>query len=167
MSEPVTQLKTIVLNVNDSDDMRLAISAILQRAGFEVVEAATAEEALSQIELHEPHLVVLDVHLPDANGFEVCKRVRENPFRNTMRILHTSAMSVSLEDKIESLESGADGFLEQPFELDALLSCIRSLLDVVPLPEHSTIRRRDETATGNATGTLRGMPPLRPPPQRR
>jgi DNA-binding response OmpR family regulator len=162
MSEPVAQLKTIVLNVNDSDDMRLAISAILQRAGFEVIEAATAHEALAQIERHEPHLVVLDVHLPDANGFEVCKRVRENPFLNTMRILHTSAMSVSLEDKIESLESGADGFLEQPFELDALISCVRSLLDVVPLPEHSTIRRRASPAVEKRTRTLRGMPPIKP-----
>lgn len=130
MSEPVAQPKTVVLNVNDSDDMRFAISAMLKRADFEVLEAATGEEALTMIESHEPHLVVLDVHLPGADGFEVCRRVRKNPFRGTMRILHTSAMSVSLEDKIESLEAGADGFLEQPFELEALRSCVRSLLDL-------------------------------------
>lgn len=130
MSEPVAQPKTIVLNVNDSEVMRIAISALLRRAGFEVLEAATGEEALALIDAHEPHLVVLDVHLPGANGFEICRRVRKNPCRGTMRILHTSAMSVSLEDKIESLESGADGFLQQPFELEALLSCVRSLLDI-------------------------------------
>jgi DNA-binding response OmpR family regulator len=130
MSEIVAQPKTVVLNVNDSDAMRFAISAMLKRADFEVLEAATGEEALTMIETHEPHLVLLDVHLPGANGFEVCKRVRANPFRGAMRILHTSAMSVSLEDKIESLESGADGFLEQPFELETLRSCVRSLLDV-------------------------------------
>ena len=130
MSETVAQPKTVVLNVNDSDAMRFAISAMLKRADFEVLEAATGEEALTIIETHEPHLVILDVHLPGANGFEVCKRVRANPFRGTMRILHTSAMSVSLEDKIESLESGANGFLEQPFELEALRSCVRSLLDL-------------------------------------
>jgi DNA-binding response OmpR family regulator len=130
MSDPVAQPKTVVLNVNDSDAMRFAISAMLKRADFEVLEAATGEEALTMIEVHEPHLVLLDVHLPGANGFEVCKRIRANPFRGAMRVLHTSAMSVSLEDKIESLESGADGFLEQPFELEALRSCVRSLLDV-------------------------------------
>jgi DNA-binding response OmpR family regulator len=132
MSEPVAQPKTVVLNVNDSDAMRLAITAVLRRADFEVLEAATGEEALPLIDAHEPHLVVLDVHLPGDNGFEICRRIRKNPFRSTMRILHTSAMSVSLEDKIESLESGANGFLEQPFGLDALLSCVRSLLDIGP-----------------------------------
>lgn len=130
MSEPIAQPKTVVLNVNDSDDMRFAISAMLKRADFEVLEATTGEEALTMIESHEPHLVVLDIHLPGADGYEVCRQVRQNPFRGTMRILHTSAMSVSLEDKIESLESGADGFLEQPFELEALRSCVRSLLDL-------------------------------------
>lgn len=129
MNEPEAQPKTVVLNVNDSDAMRFAISAMLKRADFEILEAVTGEEALSMIDSHEPHLVLLDVHLPDANGFEVCRRVRKNPFHGTTRIVHTSAMSVSLEDKIESLESGADGFLEQPFELDALISCVRSLLD--------------------------------------
>lgn len=130
MNEPLAQPKTIVLNVNDSDAMRFAISAMLKRADFEVLEAGTGEEALTLIETREPHVVVLDIHLPGANGYEICRRVRQNPCRGTTRILHTSAMSVSLEDKIESLESGADGFLEQPFELDALLSCVRSLLDI-------------------------------------
>jgi DNA-binding response OmpR family regulator len=129
MSTPVVRTKTIVLNVNDSDTMRIAISALLRRAGFEVIEATTGEEALELIERHEPHLVLLDIHLPGASGYEVCRRVRKNPFRSTMRILLTSAMSVSLEDKIESLECGADGFLEQPFELDSLFSCVRSLVD--------------------------------------
>jgi two-component system, sensor histidine kinase len=152
MSQPAAP-KTVVLNVNDSDAMRLAISAMLKRADFEVLEAATGEEALAVIEAHEPHLVVLDVHLPDWNGFEVCKRVRENPFRDTMRILHTSAMSVSLEDKIESLESGADGFLEQPFELVALLSCVRSLLDL----GEAAPPREDAMFVGKRTKTLRGL----------
>jgi len=129
MSETIAQPKTVVLNVNDTEAMRSAITLILQRADFEVLEAATGEEALSLIESREPHVVVLDVCLPDGNGFEICRRVRKNPYRSTMRILHTSAMYVSLEDKIESLESGADGFLEQPFELDELVSCVRSLLD--------------------------------------
>jgi CheY-like chemotaxis protein len=129
MSTPAVQPKTIVLNVNDTDSMRIAISAMLRHAGFEVIEATTGEEALEVIERQEPHLVVLDINLPGANGYEICRRIRANPFRATMRILLTSAMSVSLEDKIESLESGADGFLEQPFELDSLFSCIRSLLD--------------------------------------
>lgn len=163
MTEPATQLKTVVLNVNDSDAMRLAISAMLKRANFEVLEAATGEEALEIIDAQEPHVVVLDVHLPDFNGFEICKRVRENPFLNTMRVLHTSAMSVSVEDKIESLESGADGFLEQPFEIDALLSCIRSLIafDRGAAParsaEPSDERDAEIPFVGRRTKTLRGF----------
>src|SRR5687768_6237188 len=83
MNEPLAQPKTIVLNVNDSDAMRFAISAMLRRADFEVLEASTGEEALTLIEAHEPHVVVLDVHLPDADGFEICRRVRKNPCRGT------------------------------------------------------------------------------------
>jgi len=129
MSTPVATPKTVVLNVNDTDSMRIAISAMLRHAGFEVLEAATGEEALEVIERNEPHVVILDINLPGANGYEVCRRVRANPFRSTMRILLTSATNVSLEDKIETLECGADGFLEQPFELESLFSCVRSLLD--------------------------------------
>jgi CheY-like chemotaxis protein len=116
----------------------------------------TGEQALSVIDSHEPHLVILDVHLPDTNGFEVCRRVRKNPFHGTTRIVHTSAMSVSLEDKIESLESGADGFLEQPFELDALISCVRSLLDPGQAAQpvaHGDVSGRAEAPTFEAPPT--------------
>ena len=70
--------KITILNVDDDDAGRYAVSRILKQAGFEVLEAASGEEALRLVDKN-PDLIILDVKLPDIDGFEVCRRIKSNP----------------------------------------------------------------------------------------
>ncbi|HEV3051601.1 MAG TPA: response regulator, partial [Longimicrobium sp.] len=70
--------RALVLNVDDYDPGRYATSRVLRQAGFEVVDAATGEEALRLVQAEAPDLVVLDVNLPKMNGFDVCRKIRDN-----------------------------------------------------------------------------------------
>lgn len=69
----------LILNVDDTEAARYAKSRILQRAGFQVIEAASGGEALAKVASDRPTLVLLDTKLPDLSGFEVCRRLKQNP----------------------------------------------------------------------------------------
>jgi signal transduction histidine kinase len=118
----------VILNVNDSDGARFLVTLILQKAGFLVVEAETGHAALEALARCKPDLIVLDLKLPDMHGFEVCRRIRENPQTASIKILHTSATYVTVDNKVQSLEGGADGYLAQPFEAQELIATVNSLL---------------------------------------
>jgi two-component system, sensor histidine kinase len=128
-SEPEARAErpAVVLNVNDNDGARYMTSLMLRRAGFEVVEAVDGKAALAQAELL-PDVIVLDVRLPDIDGFEVCRRIRANPKTAHLKVLHTSATFVTLDKKVQGFEVGADGYLSQPFEMQELVATIHSLL---------------------------------------
>jgi DNA-binding response OmpR family regulator/two-component sensor histidine kinase len=116
----------MILNVDDTEGARYAKTRSLQHAGFEVVEAGTGADALRAAEQLRPALAVLDVHLPDMNGIEVCKIIKER-FPKTM-VLQTSATFISANDRIRGLEGGADAYLIQPIEPDELVATVRALL---------------------------------------
>src|SRR5688572_5879365 len=80
----------VVLNVNDNEGARYMTSLMLRRAGFDVLEAADGGSALELAE-QLPDVIVLDVRLPDIDGFEVCRRIRQNPRTARLKVLHTSA----------------------------------------------------------------------------
>lgn len=119
--------ETKVLNVNDDEGARYMTTLMLQRAGFQVVEAVTGSDALRIAKESAPDLVVLDLKLPDIDGFEVCRRMRRDPDTATIKILATSAAFTSLETKLQTLEVGADGYLAQPFEHPELIATLQSL----------------------------------------
>jgi signal transduction histidine kinase len=118
----------IVLNANDNEGPLYVVSLTLRRAGFEVLEARTGREALELAERFDPDVMVLDVRLPDLDGFEICRRLRSSPKTIGIKVLHTSATFVSLDKKVQSLAGGADGYLTQPFESEELLATVQSLL---------------------------------------
>jgi signal transduction histidine kinase len=126
MSERATS--PVILNVNDNEEPLYVVTVILRSAGYRVIEARTGQEALDMIEEHAPDLLVLDIRLPDLNGLEVCRRIRANPKTSTIKVLHTSATYVSLDNKVQSLSGGADAYLTQPFESEELIATVQSLL---------------------------------------
>jgi two-component system, cell cycle sensor histidine kinase and response regulator CckA len=117
----------VVLNVDDTEAGRYATSRILRNAGFHVWEAATGKETLEKARLH-PHLVILDVNLPDMNGIEVCRRIKSDPATSHLPVLHLSATFVHANDRAVGLEGGADGYLVQPVDPDELVANVRALL---------------------------------------
>jgi len=117
---------TLILNVDDTEGARYAKHRTLRHAGFEVVDVATGGEALAKMEVLKPALVLLDVHLPDINGIEVCKIIKQR-WPQTM-VLQTSATYVDSSDRVRGLEGGADAYLVQPIESDELVASVRALL---------------------------------------
>jgi len=119
---------TTLLNINDDEANRYALTRILRSAGYRVLEGATGAEALRLTQEERPDLVVLDVKLPDLNGIEVCRRLKADPRTARIAVLHVSARYVRTENKVEGLESGADGYLAQPVDAEELLATVRALL---------------------------------------
>ena len=119
--------EVLILLVDDDEAKRYSVAKILLRAGFSVKEAATGSEAL-QLAALRPDLVILDVRLPDLDGFEVCRRIKSDPATRAIPVLHVSSTFVNIEDKIQGLESGADGYLTSVAEPLELVATVRALL---------------------------------------
>jgi len=118
----------LVLNVNDHEGARYMISRMLERDGYTVVEAITGGDALEKARKLAPQLVVLDIKLPDVSGMEVCRQLKSDTATQSIKVLHTSAVFIAPEAKVQSLNSGADGYLSHPFEHEELIATVRSLL---------------------------------------
>jgi PAS domain S-box-containing protein len=116
-----------ILLVDDDLPKRYTIAKTLIRAGFRVFEAATGAEALRLV-VTLPDLVILDVKLPDMNGFDVCKRIKSDSATRAIPVLHVSSTFVDIEDKVHGLDSGADGYLTSVAEPLELLATVRALL---------------------------------------
>ena len=120
----------LILNVDDNDGARYAKSRILSRAGFEVIEAANGTQALELARASLPDLILLDVKLPDVNGFEVCRQIKASPETAAILVLQTSAAAVQSIDRIRGLDGGADSYLIEPIEPAELIAHVRALLRV-------------------------------------
>ena len=148
----MTESRGLILNVDDYEASRYARSEMLRRAGFEVVQAVTGAEALRVAAESRPVLILLDVNLPDMNGFEVCRRLRAEQATLTVPIVHISATFVS--DKAQDLayEGGADSYLTDPVEPAVLLATIHSLLRLRRAEEGLRAASREWQATFDAIG---------------
>jgi signal transduction histidine kinase len=131
-----------ILNVNDHPATLYFVSQTLRLAGYQVTEARTGGEALN-IAVGRPDLVLLDVHLPDIDGYEVCRRLRQQPETRDLLIAHLSAVSVRREDRIRGLAVGADAYWTTPMEDEELLANIEALLRLQRRAQDA-IRARDE-----------------------
>ena len=114
----------VILLVEDEAAARRALAAYLERRGYEVFEAATANEAMHQWDAHRADLILLDLGLPDLDGIHVIRRIRRDA---TAPIIILSARGDE-RDKIEGLEAGADDYLTKPFATDELNARIRAVL---------------------------------------
>jgi signal transduction histidine kinase len=116
-----------ILNADDYGPARYARSKLLRQAGFEVVETETGAETLRQAVASRPHVILLDIKLPDLDGYEVCRQLKAHPVTATIPVLHTSATHREARDHARGLEAGADGFLVEPVAPEVLLATVRSV----------------------------------------
>jgi two-component system OmpR family response regulator len=114
-----------LLLVDDEDNLRSMLEAALRHVGFEVHPASTGREALDAAAAVRPDLIVLDVMLPDLDGFEVCNRLRTDGSRTP--VLFLTARDAT-EDKVRGLTLGGDDYLVKPFSLDELVARIHAVL---------------------------------------
>ncbi len=122
MSNEKTRYK--ILAVDDEQRMVRFIQLNLEQDGFEVVTAYNGKEALEQVRTQLPDLILLDIMMPDINGFDVLKKIREV---NNVPVIMLTAKGEE-DDRIQGLELGADDYITKPFSPRELVSRIRAVL---------------------------------------
>jgi DNA-binding response OmpR family regulator len=143
-----------ILNVDDNEGARYAKGRSLRHGGYDVIEAACGTEALKLAEQLRPPLVVLDVHMPDISGLEVCKIIKQR-WPKTM-VLQTSATFITPADRVRGLEGGADAYLIEPIEPEELLATVAALLRLHTAEESTRqLNENLERRVGERTRDLR------------
>ncbi|MFN2297654.1 MAG: response regulator [Anaerolineales bacterium] len=116
-----------ILVVDDDLDTLKLVGMMLQRQGYNIVAAINGAQALSKVPAEKPDLILLDVMMPDIDGFEVCKRIRSDPSYAGIPILMFTAKT-QVDDKVQGFESGADDYLPKPTHPAELLAHVKALL---------------------------------------
>ena len=124
-----------VLVVDDEKSISDLIATSLRFVGFDVRTAATGSEALTVAEEFKPQAVVLDVMLPDLDGFEVCRQLRSEGLN--VGVLFLTAKD-GMEDKVAGLTIGGDDYMTKPFSLEELVARLRALLRRIGVVEIDT-----------------------------
>lgn len=120
-----------MLVVEDEDSIAMALDFLMTREGYDHSRVADGAKALPRIRDMHPDLVLLDVMLPGASGYEICQGVRLDPSLANVKILMMTARGSAIERR-KGLATGADGFISKPFELKELRDEVRRLLKTSP-----------------------------------
>lgn len=130
-------MRSSILVIDDDEKITSMLRRGLAFEGYEVHTARNGAEGLSAVMAGEPHLIILDVMMPQMDGFEVCRRLREGG--STVPVLMLTAKD-EVENRVKGLDTGADDYLVKPFALEELLARVRALL------------RRKEAKTDDTAG---------------
>jgi DNA-binding response OmpR family regulator len=135
-----------ILVVDDDVDSLKLIGLMLQRQGYEVVAANAGQPALQKAYRERPDLIILDVMMPDMDGYEVARRLRAEPTTNDIPIIMFTAKTM-VDDKVAGFEAGADDYLTKPTHPAELASRVKAVL----------VRSQQRKASGQATGASSGL----------
>jgi CheY-like chemotaxis protein len=120
--------RAVVLVADNEDDILALVRYMLEREGFDVVTADNGRTALELAEERQPDIALLDVRMPELDGYEVVREIRRNSRTAEMPVIMLSA-SVKSTDVDRSIEAGANDHLAKPFSPDALARCVRRNLE--------------------------------------
>ena len=140
-----------VLIVEDSGTNRLILRTRLSQSYYDVIEAENGEQAIEMAVAESPDIILLDVMMPGIDGFETCRRLKENPATLHVPVVMLTALDKQ-SDKVKGLEAGADDFLSKPFEEVALMSRVASLTRMKMMVDELALR--GQTATGLGTDAM-------------
>ena len=120
----VNHLYNKILIIDDDEDLSFIISDMLEGYGYQVTWADSSEKAFSLLESNAYHLILLDINLPDADGFEICQELRRT---STTPVIFASART-SETDRITGFDIGGDDYLPKPYSMKELLSRVNALV---------------------------------------
>jgi two-component system cell cycle response regulator DivK len=116
-----------ILVIEDQEDNRRIMRDLLTSAGYEIIEALTAEEGVSAAEAQRPALILMDIQLPDFDGYEATRRIKANPALSAIPIIAVTSYALSGDD-VKAYEAGCNAYVSKPFSPRALLAKIREFL---------------------------------------
>lgn len=117
-----------ILVVDDDLGTRLSVSDYLELSGYSVITANDGQEALVMVDEYHPDLIVTDIVMPQMNGYELVRRVRQQPVFRLLPVILLTARTKT-QERIMGYQSGCDLYLPKPFELEELAAAIRNLLE--------------------------------------
>ena len=121
-------MKTKILVIEDNEDNRRIVRDLLTSAGYEVIEAVTGQEGVTAAETRGPELILMDIQLPDFDGYEATRRIKANPTLSPIPIIAVTSYALSGDD-VKAFEAGCDAYVTKPFSPRELLAKIREYLE--------------------------------------
>lgn len=119
--------KKIILYVEDNFENRVLVRRVLESDGYIMYEAATADEAFKMLETHAPNLILMDINMPEVDGYTLTAQIKEHAEYEKIPIIAVTA-NVLRGDKERSLEAGCDGYIQKPIDIDVLTEQIERYL---------------------------------------
>ena len=120
-----------ILVVDDDPDILFATSRVVKKAGYQTFTADSGKTAMKAVTTIVPDLILLDVVLPDAEGPELCRRIKEDPNLKGIYVVLTSGTRVESEQQADGLDSGADGYIARPLSNREFLSRVDSMVRIL------------------------------------
>ncbi len=111
--------KKTILYVEDNSDNRSLVRRVLEAEGYQLMEAPNAEAALSLLDKGNPDLILMDINMPDMDGYTLTAKIRAMPAHTRVPIVAVTA-NVMRGDREKSLEAGCDGYIQKPIDIDNL-----------------------------------------------
>ena len=137
-----------ILVVDDTPHNVKLLKDLLEVKGYAVTTAANGEEGLAKVAAENPDLVLLDVMMPGLSGYDVCRRVREDPRTALLPVVLVTSLDPQ-QERVKGIEAGADDFLNKPINQAELFARVKSLLRVKSLQDE-VVRQADELRDWNA-----------------
>ena len=125
MAQP--EVKSTILYVEDNPENRLLVKRILMAEDYKLLEATNAAQAINLLETTTPDLILMDINMPDMDGYTLTTRIRSMPGLGRVPILALTA-NVMRGDKEKTLEAGCDGYIQKPLDVDQLVREIEKFL---------------------------------------
>ncbi len=120
-----------ILVVDDDPDILFATSRVIKKAGYQTFTADSGKEAMEAVKTIVPDLILMDVVMPDAEGPDLCRRIKNDPNFKGIYVLLTSGTRVESEQQADGLDSGADGYIARPLSNRELLSRVDSMVRIL------------------------------------
>ena len=119
-----------ILLIDDDPDFLLIHEYMLGSAGYQVLKAETGSEGLQLLQKNPVDIILLDINLPDANGLELCRHIKNDESMSSCLVFLVSAVQASFDERIRGLKAGAEGYLLKPLHKEELLLRMESALRV-------------------------------------
>jgi len=117
-------MSKVILVIEDQEDNRRILRDLLNSVDYEVIEAITGEDGVRSAIANQPDLILMDIQLPDFDGYEATRRIKANPALSPVPIIAVTSYALSGDD-VKAFEAGCDAYVTKPFSPRALLAKIR------------------------------------------